>query len=45
MVKSHGIRVIAEIKRIRIGKVLRTLTESVYQIQPKQSYYESLEVD
>ena len=27
------------------GKVLRTLTESTYQIQPKQSDYESIEVD
>ena len=30
---------------ISIGKVLRTLTESTYQIQPKQNHYESLEVD
>ena len=28
-----------------IGKVLRTLSESIYQIHPKQSHYESLEVD
>ena len=45
MVRGSGIRDIAEIERISIGKVLRTLTESAYQIQPKQSHYESLEVD
>ena len=45
MVRGSGIRDIAEVERISIGKVLRTLTESVYQIQPKQSHYESLEVD
>ena len=45
MVRGSGIRDIAEVERISIGKVLRTLTESTYQIQPKQSHYESLEVD
>jgi len=45
MVRGSGIRDIAEVERISIGKVLRTLTESAYQIQPKQSHYESLEVD
>ena len=43
MVRGSGIRDIAEVERISIGKVLRTLTESTYQIQPKQSHYESLE--
>ena len=42
MVRGSGIRDIAEVERISIGKVLRTLTESAYQIQPKQSHYESL---
>ncbi len=28
-----------------MGKVLRTLTESTYEIQHQQSHYESLEVD
>jgi transposase-like protein len=45
MVRGSSIRDIAEVERISIGKVLRTLTESTYQIQPKQSHYESLEVD
>ena len=45
MVRGSGIRDIAEVERISIGKVLRTLSESTYQIQPKQSYYESIEVD
>ena len=45
MVRGSGIRDIAEVERISIGKVLRTLSESTDQIQPKQSYYESLEVD
>ena len=45
MVRGNGIRDIAEVERISIGKVLRTLSESTYQIQAKQSYYESLEVD
>ena len=45
MVICSGIRDIAEVERISIGKVLRTLSESTYQIQPKQSYYESIEVD
>ncbi|SUV62920.1 transposase [Acinetobacter baumannii] len=45
MVRGSGIRDIAEVERISIGKVLRTLTESTYEIQPQQSHYESLEVD
>ena len=45
MVRGIGIRDIAEVERISIGKVLRTLTESTYEIQPQQSHYESLEVD
>ena len=36
------IETVAEVERISIGKVLRTLTESAYQIQLKQSHYESL---
>ena len=45
MVRGSGVRDIAEVERISIGKVLRTLSESIYQIQPKQSHYECLEVD
>ena len=45
MVRGSGVRDIAEVERISIGEVLRTLSESVYQIQPKQSHYECLEVD
>jgi transposase-like protein len=41
MVRGSGIRDIAEVERISIGKVLRTLTESTYEIQPQQSHYES----
>ena len=44
MVRGSGVRDIAE-ECISVGKVLRTLSQSTYQIQPKQSYYESLEVD
>lgn len=40
MVRGSGVRDIAEVERISIGKVLRTLSESIYQIQPKQSHYE-----
>ena len=45
MVRGSGVRDIAEVERISVGKVLKTLSQSTYQIQPKQSYYESLEVD
>ena len=45
MVRGGGIRDIAETERVSIGKVLRTLSKSAYQIRPKQNYYESLEVD
>ena len=45
MVRGSGVRDITEVERISIGKVLRTLSESIYQIQPKQSHYECLEVD
>ena len=45
MVRGSGVRDIAETERVSIGKVLRTLSKSTYQIRPKQNYYESLEVD
>lgn len=45
MVRGSCVRDIAEVERISIGRVLRTLSESTYQIQPKQSHYEFLEVD
>jgi IS1 family transposase len=44
-VRSVGIRDIAEIEKVSIKKVLSVLTEFSHKIQPKQSHYESLEVD
>ena len=45
MVRGSGVRDIAGTERVSIGKVLRTLIKSTYQIPPKQKYYECLEVD
>ena len=45
MVRGSGVRDIAEVEHISIGKVLKTLSQSAYQIQPKQIHYESLEID
>ncbi|WAU75098.1 IS1 family transposase [Acinetobacter sp. TR11] len=45
MVRGSGVRDIAEVERISIGKVLRTLSQSEYQLHAQQSYYECLEVD
>ena len=45
MVRGSGVRDIAEVKRVSIGKVLRTLSQSKYYLQTRQSHYETLEVD
>ena len=45
MVRGSGVRDIAEIERVSIGKVLRTLSQSKYQLRAQQSHYETLEVD
>ncbi len=45
MARGSGVRDIAEVERVSIGKVLRTLSQSKYQIQAQQSHYETLEVD
>jgi IS1 family transposase/transposase-like protein len=43
--RGVGVRDIAEIEKISINKVLSTLTNSNYKINPKQSHYDELEVD
>jgi len=45
MVRGCGIRDIAAIFEISIGKVLKILVESRYDIKPKQQHYECLEID
>src|SRR5690606_41612374 len=40
-----GVRDIAIIASVSIGKVLNTIGSSVYKITPKKRYYERLEVD
>jgi IS1 family transposase len=45
LVRGVGIRDIAEIESISIKKVLSLLVNSTHTIKPKQSHYESLEVD
>jgi len=44
-VHGCGVRDIAVIASVSIGKVLSTIGSSVYKIAPKKSYYERLEVD
>ena len=44
-VRGCGIRDIAVITSISIGKIRSTLGSSVYKISPKKRYYERLEVD
>ena len=44
-VRGCGVRDIAVIASISIGKVLSTIGSSVYKITPKKRYYERLEVD
>jgi len=45
LVRGVGIRDIAEIESISIGKVLSVLVKSKKIIEPKQSHYDELEVD
>jgi IS1 family transposase/transposase-like protein len=45
LVRGIGIRDIAEIEQISIKKVLSVLVHSRHLIQPKQKYYDCLEVD
>ena len=44
-VHGCGVRDIAVIAKVSMGKVLSTIGSSVYKIAPKKSYYEQLEVD
>ena len=44
-VRGCGVRDIALIASVSIGKVLSTIGSSVYKTMPKKSYYERLEVD
>jgi IS1 family transposase/transposase-like protein len=45
LVRGVGIRDIDEIEKISIKKVLSTLVNSNHVLKPKQSHYDSLEVD
>jgi hypothetical protein len=45
LVRGVGIRYITEIEKVSIEKVLSVLTKSNHKIKPKQSHYDSLEVD
>ena len=45
LVRGIGIRDVSVIEEISIRKVLSVLSKSVYVLKPKQSHYESLEVD
>ena len=45
LVRGIGIRDIAEIENVSIKKVLSTLVNSNHTLKPKQSHYDSLEVD
>jgi len=45
LVRGIGIRDVAEIEGISIKKVLSVLVKSNHNIKPKQSHYDSLEVD
>ena len=45
MVKGYGIRDIAVMASVSIGKVLSTICSSIYKIAPKKSYYGCLEID
>ncbi|WP_156508562.1 IS1 family transposase, partial [Psychrobacter sp. SHUES1] len=44
-VRGCGVRDIAVIAKVSIGKVLSTIGSSIYKIVPKKRYYERLEVD
>ncbi len=39
MVRGSGVRDIAKVERVSIGKVLRTLSQSNYQLQARQTHY------
>ena len=45
LVRGVGIRDVSEIEDVSIGKVLSVLTKSNYVICPKQTRYDSLEID
>ncbi len=45
LVRGMGIRDIAVSLSISVNKVLKSLTSSVYEIQPKHTHYDTLEVD
>ena len=45
LVRGVGIRDIAEIENISIGKVLSVLTKSKVILRPKQTHYNSIEID
>jgi len=45
MVRGSGIRDIAFVFMISIGKILKTLAESSYDIMPKKQHYSCLEID
>lgn len=45
MVRGSGIRDIADVEQVSTGKVLSVLDKCHYQITPKQTHYDKLEVD
>ena len=45
LVRVVGIRDVSEIENVSIQKVLSVLTKSNYVIRPKQTHYDSMEVD
>ena len=45
LVRGMGIRDIAVSLSISVNKVLKSLTSSVYEIQPRHTHYDTLKVD
>jgi hypothetical protein len=45
LVREMGIRDISAVMEISIDKVLNVLTSSTYEIKPKRSHYDCLEID
>jgi hypothetical protein len=45
LVRGIGIRDISAVLQISITKVLKILKSGKYQIRPKQTYYDCLEID
>jgi len=45
MVRGTGVRDIAEVERVSIGKVLRTLSQSNYQLQAPPNFHISFSKD